>query len=153
VVRHGGLATERIAVRILSTATIGTTRVATGLSAIYTNPVRENLTRCPGGIGHDAARYRGSRITPLPGPPAPAFAAAVDPLTSTATFTDQSRAGAPGVRIVSWSWNFGDPAAPDDTSGGENASHRYRLPGVYTVSLTVRDQYGQTATATRQVTV
>jgi PKD domain len=152
IVRHGGLATETITVRITGTATVGTTRVATRLRATYTNPKRTNLTRCPGGIGHDAASYHGRRITPLPGPPTPSFTDTVDPLTSSATFADQSRPGA-GARIISWSWNFGERASPEDTSSQRNPSHRFRSPGVYAVTLTIRDQYGQAATATRQVTV
>ena len=153
VVRHGGLASETITVRVVGTATVGTTRVATRLRATYTNPSRTNLTRCPGGIGHDAASYHGRRVTPLPGPPIPSFADTVDPSTSSAAFKDQSRPGAGGARIISWSWNFGEPASPDDTSSQRNPSHRYRSPGVYTVTLSIRDQYGQLATTTRQVTV
>jgi hypothetical protein len=153
VVKHGGLATETITVRVVGAATLGTTRVATRLRATYTNPVRRNLTRCPGGIGHDAARYRGRRLTPLPGPPAPGFTDAIDSLSSSATFTDRSRPGGSGARIVYRWWNFGEPSSPQDTSGQQNPSHRYRLPGIYTVTLTVRDQYGQVSSTTRQVLV
>jgi PKD repeat protein len=153
VVKHGGLATETITVRVVGAATVGTTPVATRLKATYTNPVRTNMTRCPGGIGHDAARYRGRRVTPLPGPPAPGFTDTVDQLTSSATFTDKSRPGGGGARIVSRSWDFGEPSSPRNTSSQQNPSHRYRLPGTYTVMLTVRDQYGQIANTTRQVTV
>lgn len=67
---HGGLATETITVRITETQLVGTTRFATAISATYRNPSRTNLTRCPGAIGHDAARYVGRLTSPLPVPPA-----------------------------------------------------------------------------------
>jgi PKD domain len=153
VVKHGGRAHEIISVRVTRTATVGTTRLATRLSATYTNPSRTNLTRCPGGIGHDAARYQGRLATPLPGPPTADFTDTVDLLTSTASFSDQSQPGTNGPPIVSWSWNFGEPSSPEDTSTRRNPSHRYALPGIHTVTLTIRDQYGQVATTTRQVTV
>lgn len=59
VMAHGGLATERIVVRITRTERVGQRRFATALRASYVNPSRVNLTRCPGGLGHDAARYTG----------------------------------------------------------------------------------------------
>ena len=153
VIRHGGRATEKITVRIIHTTTIGTTRLPTRVSATYKNPRRQNLTRCPGGIGRDAASYRGRRATPLPGAPAAAFSDTVDLLSSTATFTDQSQRGTNGLPIVSWSWNFGEPSSPDNVSTQPDPSHRYRLPGTYRVTLTIRDGYGQVATTARQVTV
>ncbi len=58
-VKHGGYANETITVRITRAVTNGGSRVATGIQASYVNPSRYNLTRCPGGIGHDAAGYHG----------------------------------------------------------------------------------------------
>ena len=55
-------------------ATSGQSRFATELRATYVNPQRTNLTRCPGGIGHDAATYAG-RSSPLPRPPTASFTA------------------------------------------------------------------------------
>jgi hypothetical protein len=66
VIAHGGLAKETISVRITQTATVGATIFATAVSAKYDNPTRVNLTRCPGGIGHDAARYQGQLASALP---------------------------------------------------------------------------------------
>jgi hypothetical protein len=60
VIQHGGRATEKITVRVTRTVLFGTIPVATGIRAIYQNPSRVNLTSCPGGIGHDAATYRGT---------------------------------------------------------------------------------------------
>jgi len=78
VERHGGLATETITVRITKTQLVGATRFATAISATYTNPSRVNLTRCPGEIGHDGARYSGHLASPLPGPPTAGFTATPD---------------------------------------------------------------------------
>jgi hypothetical protein len=66
VVAHGGRATETITVRITRTTTVGSTRFATAIRATYNNPRRVNLTRCPGGIGHDAARYHGVLVSGAP---------------------------------------------------------------------------------------
>jgi PKD repeat protein len=56
----------------------------------------------------------------------------------TVQFTDRST-GSPD----SWLWIFGDGG----TATTKNPSHQYTLPGIYTVSLTVRNQYG-TSSAT-----
>lgn len=54
-----------------------------------------------------------------------------------------------GSTILSYSWSFGD-----GTSGtGASVSHTYASPGVYTVSLTVKDSDGSTSTVPRSVTV
>ena len=66
VIRHGGLAFEKITVRVTRTVHVGADRLVTGVRAVYDNPSRVNRTRCPGGIGRDAARYTGTRVTPLP---------------------------------------------------------------------------------------
>jgi hypothetical protein len=59
VVRHSGVAAERITVRITRAARAGRTRYATAISASYFNPYRHQYTRCPGIIGHDSATYTG----------------------------------------------------------------------------------------------
>lgn len=153
VVRHGGLATATIRVRITRSAIVGTTHFATAIRATYNNPRRANLTRCPGGIGHDAASYRGRLASPLPGPPSAGFTATPNLATASATFTDESTPSGDGAPIVAWSWNFGDPSSPADTSTVPDATHQFSTPGNYTVTLTVTDGYGQTSTTTGQVTV
>lgn len=153
VVRHGGLATATISVRITRSAIVGTTRFASAVRATYNNPRRANLTRCPGGVGHDAASYRGRLSSPLPGPPRVGFTATPNLATISATFTDESTPSGDGAPIVAWSWNFGDPSSPADTSTVPDATHQFSAPGNYTVTLTVTDSYGQASTTTGQVTV
>ncbi len=153
VVKHGGRATEKITVRITRTALLGTTPFATGISAIYQNPRRVNFTGCPGGLGRDAASYHGKITTGSTGPPTAAFTVAANPATVSASFTDHSSPGRTGAAIVAWSWNFGDPASASNTSSARSATHQYAAHGTYTVTLQVRDEDGQIATTTQQVTV
>jgi PKD repeat protein len=153
LIPHGGRATEKITVRVTHTTLIGTTPVATRIKATYQNPSRANLTRCPGGIGHDAATYGGTLTNPQPGPPTAEFTAVTDPSTAGASFTDRSTSGPTGAPIVAWSWNFGDPASASNTSTLNNPTHQYSAPGTYTVTLQVQDADGQLATVTQQVTV
>jgi hypothetical protein len=65
-VPRGGVAAEKITVQITRTSTVGTTTFATAIKATYRNPWRKNLTRCPGGLGHDAARYHGQLVSGVP---------------------------------------------------------------------------------------
>ena len=51
--------------------------------------------------------------------------------------------------IRSWAWSFGDGA----TSTSSNPSRSYAGAGTYTITLTVTDNWGRSATTTRQVTV
>lgn len=55
----------------------------------------------------------------------------------------------PDGTVVGWSWEFGDSA----TATGVTTSHTYAAPGEYTVTLTVTDNRGGTATASRVISV
>ncbi len=61
----------------------------------------------------------------------------------------------PDGLVVGYSWNFGDPAsAGANTSTLRNPVHTYAAPGVYTASLVVTDNQGNSsATATMVITV
>lgn len=59
--------------------------------------------------------------------------------------------GSNGQRITSYSWSFGDGQTRE--SAGPATFHMYGAPGVYTVTLTVADEAGRTALATKVVTI
>lgn len=63
----------------------------------------------------------------------------------TVDFTDLSTANPAAVPINQWAWDFGD----GNTSNQQNPTHIYQTPGIYTVTLTVTDANGCTATQTR----
>ena len=57
-----------------------------------------------------------------------------------------------GRRIVSYSWDFGDPN--DRTPGsGPQTQHRYAVAGGYNVTLTVTDDLGRTSSLAQTVDV
>jgi len=58
---------------------------------------------------------------------------------------------APGRQIVSYRWDFGDRTI--ETTAGPTVSHRYTAAGTYTVTLTVTDDAGRTATVSKTVPV
>src|SRR5439155_1463313 len=67
--------------------------------------------------------------------------------TTTCSFTRTS--SDPDGSIVSYSWTFGDGG----TSNEQNPTHVYTATGSYTVTLTVMDNQGATASASHPVTV
>ncbi len=67
---------------------------------------------------------------------------------SAIAFTDMSQ-NTGGGSIISWLWNFGDPASGSaNTSVMQNATHTFASPGLYNVSLTVSN-----STACTSITV
>lgn len=78
-------------------------------------------------------------------PPTAAFSASCSDLSC--SFADGS-SDSDGT-IVSWAWNFDDGA----TSTSQNPSHSFAAAGDYTVSLTVTDNDGATATRSSIVSV
>jgi len=82
---------------------------------------------------------------------APTASFTVSPTTAspaaTTTFQFNGSDSTPQGSIVDYSWDFGDGS----TGNGQTTSHKYTLPGTYTVRLTVTDSAGRTATATKTV--
>jgi hypothetical protein len=69
-------------------------------------------------------------------------------IDETVFFVDTSTAGN-DAEIVRSQWNFGD----GDTGSGRTTEHRYRETGTFTVVHTVSDNFGNTATCSKSVTV
>lgn len=59
------------------------------------------------------------------------------------------RSADPDGKVSAWEWQFGD----GNTATEQNPSYRYAADGTYTVSLTVTDNDGATATKTRSLRV
>lgn len=78
--------------------------------------------------------------------PVASFALAAEALTVSA---DASGSSASDGATLGFAWDWGD----GETSEGVTAQHAYAAPGAYTVTLTVTDSIGASATKTRDVTV
>jgi hypothetical protein len=73
--------------------------------------------------------------------------------TAVVTFNASSSTSSGGT-ITTYTWNFGDPASGGNNTGaGVVASHTYATAGSYTVTLTITDSAGRTATTQRTITV
>ncbi|MEM3011897.1 MAG: PKD domain-containing protein [Candidatus Hadarchaeales archaeon] len=68
-------------------------------------------------------------------------------VNASVNFTDTSADN--DGKIVAWSWDFGDKT----TSTLQNPTHTYSSTGTYTVTLTVTDDAGNTASCSKQVVV
>lgn len=79
---------------------------------------------------------------------APAAVFSVSCVDLTCHFVDESTDPDPGDSVVSRLWDFGDTHTSTDT----NPSHTYEAPGgQFSVTLTVTDKHGASATATQAV--
>jgi PKD repeat protein len=86
-----------------------------------------------------------TRLVTVSTGPAPVASFTADVSGKHVLFTDTS-SGSP----TSWSWNFGD-GSPLDTR--QNPDHNYANPGTYQVTLTVTNAFGQSAAASKFVTL
>ena len=68
------------------------------------------------------------------------------------SFTDVSSA-APGDSIVSWEWNFGDPASGNNLSVLQNPSHVFSNTGTFNITHTLFTQLGCNTTYTLPLNV
>lgn len=73
--------------------------------------------------------------------------------TSSLTVQTNASATTDDWSITEYTLDFGDGTAPMDVRDGGMTEHAYAAPGTYTVSLTVRDAGGRTASTTSTTTV
>jgi PKD repeat protein len=79
-------------------------------------------------------------------PPVANFTYTIDDLSVT---FDASSSYDPDGNITTWLWDFGDGVV----GGGEIVTHYYSTSGIYDVTLTVVDDYGDDTSITQKVTV
>jgi PKD repeat protein len=79
------------------------------------------------------------------------FSPAVGVAGSNVSFTSTSTVSAPATTIVSYTWNFGDGSALDNTSGA-SVNHSFAA-GTYSVTLTITDDLGRTGTISKAIVV
>jgi PKD repeat protein len=101
------------------------------------------------GFGRSASTTQTVTVTALAGLTAIFNASPTDPVAGTTVLFNAAQSTAPvGHRIVSYTWNFGDPFdSAIVTTGAPQASHRYTRVGTYNVTLTVTDDTGNSVTS------
>jgi len=109
------------------------------------------------GVGRAAQVSRGVTVSASLAPTALFVSSPAAPFRGTpVVFNGASSTAAPGRRIVSYVWDFGDPnSTPANNTGNgvQPAPHVYSQPGAYTVTLTVTDDQGRTNSRSATVTV
>jgi subtilisin family serine protease len=104
----------------------------------------------------DSAAPPESPPPPPPSPPADDLAPTVSFSSSCpanknrCTFEASAQSGA--STIVNYAWSFGDGTS-ESTAASVGTTHTYASKGTYTVTLTVRDSQGRSASAQRTVSV
>lgn len=154
IYRRGARVPYTIRLRVTGTRTVGGIRFARRVAASYVNRRRIDRTPCLLGVSHDAARYRGRLRSPLPTPPRPRISVTRGGAGRVSFAATAQPGRGPGHRIVTWRWNFGDPAAGSaDGSEGPFTTHTFTAPGSYTVTLVAIDRAGLRAITARTVLV
>jgi hypothetical protein len=108
--------------------------------------------QCNASSGYDGPSGLGTprgltAFTPMS--PTAAIHDSIAPAGASSTFVARSSDPFPGGKVDRFLWVFGDGA----TSSKSSPSHSYPAPGAYTVSLTVTDNYGRSATTSTNVIV
>ena len=82
-----------------------------------------------------------------------AIAACLAKLDDEVAVHDDADLGRGTVLTARYQWDFGDPNGAHDKLEGWNAAHVYDAPGAYTITLTVTNELGVSATTTESVFV
>jgi PKD repeat protein len=135
----------------------GTTGTGVTVSHVYraagTFTVRLTVKDAAGLVGTATTTVTVQSWTSTTAPSETPVAVASAPMTvwstQEATLSAQGSAAPDGRYLVYFGWDFGDGT----TSSGYQVRHRYAATGTYSVTLTVRDNMGVTATARTTVTV
>ena len=132
----------------------GDGRTASGRTASnqYSTPgtyvVRLTITD---GIGRSAQSSQSITVSAGASPvPQFTFSPTAPTMNQQINFNAVESTPAPGRRIVSFTWDFGDGAAG---ATGMQTSRAYAQAGTYTVTLTVTDDAGRSASRSREVAV
>jgi PKD repeat protein len=92
-------------------------------------------------------------VTSIPSPVAAFSVSSANCTGQLVQFSDNSQINGGGA-IVSWDWNFGDPASgTNNIASGPNPAHSFTGPGTYNVSLIVTNTSGCTDTIVTPVTI
>jgi PKD repeat protein len=83
---------------------------------------------------------------------APTASFTASPTFQTAASFDASDSGESVGTITSYTWDFGD-GSPQDVESGPTVNHTYAQRGSYTITLTVTNDAGQSATSAETLTI
>jgi hypothetical protein len=119
------------------------------------NVVADGDLACDAGPGYDGPTGVGTPVGigafAKTGPTAAISGPSSVPHDTNKTWTATTKDPFPGGTVGSFTWNWGDGTSISTTTG--SAQHEYAAAGTWTIKLTVKDSYGESGTATLEVTV
>ena len=120
-------------------------------SHTYTNPGTYNATLIVTNSSGESETI--TQTVTVDSTPTASFSVPTQPTPGTATTFDASASTDSVGTITDYSWNFGDGSPVDDAGSTASTTHSYATRGHYTVTLTVTNDAGQTATFHQAITV
>ena len=120
-------------------------------SHTYTNPGTYNATLIVTNSSGESETI--TQTVTVDSTPTASFSVPTQPTPGTATTFDASASTDSVGTITDYSWNFGDGSPVADAGSTASTTHSYATRGHYTVTLTVTNDAGQTATFHQAITV